>query len=36
MWGYADGNRTFVVIAVVLVVAAAIAYVAYRWTRRGR
>lgn len=35
MWGYAEGNRTLVAIVVVLVVGAAIAYLARKlW--RGR
>ena len=35
MWGYAEGNKTVVGIVVVLVVVAAVAYVARRlW--RGR
>ncbi len=36
MWGYAEGNATVVGIVVVLVGAAAVAYVARRLWRRGR
>lgn len=35
MWGYAEGNQTLVTIVVLIVVVAAIAYVADRvWGRR--
>jgi hypothetical protein len=36
MWGYAEGNATVVGIVVVIIVVAAIAYVARRLWRRGR
>jgi hypothetical protein len=36
MWGYAEGNTTIVGIVVVVIVAAALGYVARRLWRRGR
>lgn len=36
MWGYAEGNPTVVGIVVIIVVGAAVAYVARRlWKRNG-
>lgn len=34
MWGFAEGNKTIIAVVVVLVVLAAIAYVARRLWRR--
>jgi hypothetical protein len=34
MWGYAEGNKTAVAIVVVIVVIAAIGYVARKFWRR--
>jgi uncharacterized membrane protein len=36
MWGYAEGNKTVVAIVVVLVVVAALAFLARKLWRRGR
>lgn len=33
-WGYAEGNRTLVGIAVVLIAVAAVAFVARAWWKR--
>jgi hypothetical protein len=33
-WGYAEGNETLVGLVVIVVAAAAIAYVARKWWRR--
>ena len=33
-WGYAEGNRTLVGLVVVLVVVAALVFVARKWWRR--
>jgi uncharacterized membrane protein len=33
-WGYAEGNRTLVGLVVLVVVVAAVAFVARKWWRR--